>query len=346
VILPLIEELSKNGVTFTVAYMLEPEDLKDDYNRLGAKTVRLGKNPFKILNLLVKIIFDKQTPVSIIHTHLVHASLIGRFLGRLLGIPVMTTRHYRERNKKKNLLYLLEDITSKYSQRVIAISNSVHGHLLDSNYVSPERCKMIYNPIDLKIFAGSQYTDISKRHKIVFNGRFIELKGMKYLLEAFASVAPVLEKSQLVLMGRFEENDPILELIEKHEFRDRIRIKGFVQRAEIIAELEHARVYVQPSLSEGLGLAALEAMGLKCPCIFSAVGGLVELAQEGKNAILFPARNSERLAEAILDLWGDIKKSERLGTHAAKFVVNNFDSVKIAQEYYNQYEILEERRAQ
>ncbi len=339
VILPLIEELSKKGVKFTVAYLLGPENMKSEYHRLGVNTVLLGKNPLNIISKLYNILFNKTSPVSLIHTHLVQASLIGRFMGRVLGIPVLTTRHYRERSKN-NLLYILEDLTSKYSHKVIAISKAVHTHMIESNYTSPQRCKMIYSPINLNIFAGIHDVDLRSKSNIVFNGRFIELKGIKYLLEAFDIIAHRLPASRLVLMGRYEENNPILELVQKHRYRDRIGIKGFVGREEIIEELTQARIYVQPSLSEGLGLAAIEAMGLKCPCIFSEVGGLVELSQNGKNAILFPAQNSQLLADSILHLWQNIEKSERLGVNAQKFVKNNFDSTVVSEEYYEQYRSL------
>lgn len=343
VILPIIEELSKRGVSFTVAYMIGPEHLIEEYHRLGAKTLHLGKNPFKIIRTLIELILRKQNPVSIIHTHLVQASLVGRVVGRLMGIPVMTTRHYRERSKPLHPLYILEDITSRYSQRVIAISNAVREHLIDSRFSSIHRCRTIYSPIDLKLFEGYESYDLRPKVKIVFNGRFIKLKGIEYLLQAFEEVADELEGSSLVLMGRYERGNPILDLVNKHPQKDRIAIKGFVEREEIIKELNEARLYVQPSLSEGLGLAALEAMGMGCPCILSDAGGLLELAEDGQNAITVPARDVGALSKAMLSLWQDTDLSKRLGKNAKRFVENKFNARESANLYFAQYKTLEER---
>lgn len=340
VVLPLVKELRKAGHTFTIAYLQGPENLKEEYQRLGAKTVLLGKNPFRILKLLIGMLSNREEPISLIHTHLVQASLIGRFIGLIFRIPVMTTRHYLERGKPNHPLYILEDWTTRFSTKVVAISSAVQKHLIESNYVSIDKCAMVYNPIDLKIFDEVQESNLKEKTNLVFNGRFLEVKGIRYLLEAFDQIASSIPAAKLVLLGRYEDNNPVMALIDQHQYQDRIIIKGFVPRAEIIDELSRARIYIQPSLSEGLGISALEAMGLRCPCIFSDVGGLVELSQEGQTAILFPSRDSAQLAIEILDLWNNIEKSELLGAKAKKYVYRNFDSRIIAAQYLKYYQVL------
>jgi len=341
VILPLIEKLTGKGVKFTVAYLLGPEQLTADYQRLGADTVHLGQNPFRIILKLFKLILNPENPVTLIHTHLVQASLIGRLVGRVAGIPVMTTRHYEKRSKSWHPLYVLEDLTSRYSQSLIAISDAVKDHLINSGYSSSSKCQRIYSPIEMSLFDVYIEQSLENQHNIVFNGRFIKLKGIRYLLEAFERVATELSGARLLLMGRYEDDSPILKQIAEHPFRDRIAIKGFVPREEVISELNLARMYIQPSLQEGLGLAALEAMGMRVPCILSDAGGLRELAGGGEQAITVPAGDSAKLAEAMITLWHDTGRAKEMGKKAYDFVQNNFNSHECTEQYYQQYLKLE-----
>jgi len=344
VLLPLIEEQRKQNIKFTVAYLEGPESLKSAYQELGAETKLLKSNPFYVLYQLYKIVNDKNNPVSLIHTHLVQASLIGRFIGLISKKPIITTRHYLERSKKYNPLYLLEDYTSRWSDRVVAISHAVETHIIYSRYVSSERCLTVYNPISKGLLKAQKKIALGKRKNIVCNARFIKIKGIRYLVDAFSLIAEDIPESKLIIIGRYRDDDMLVERIRKHKYSSRIILKGFVPRESIIHELAHARIYVQPSLSEGLGLAALEAMGMQCPCIFTNIGGLVELSQEGKNALLVPTRSSKAIATEISALWKDENRSKQLAENARKFVIENFDSADIAEQYLQVYNnILEER---
>jgi len=337
VIVPLIEELTNQNIRFTVAYLKKPETLKEEYKKLGTKTLFLGTNPLVIIYKLLRVINNKNNPISLIHTHLVHASLLGRLLGIIFKIPIVTTRHYNERNKKYNLFYFLEDITLKYSNLVIAISEAVKKHLIFSNFVKSEKCQTIYNPINLKLLEYNNSIELRNKKNILCNARLIKVKGVEYLIDAFNIIGEKIPEAKLLLIGRNDNNVNVIKKITNHRFRDRIIIMGFIPREEIIKELSKTRVYVQPSLSEGLGLSAIEAMGMRCPCILSNVGGLIELSNKNVNAILVPAGDSKLLAEEIISLWRNIKKSKRIGSNAKKYVIKNFDSKRIAIQYLNAY---------
>ena len=337
VILPLIEEMKNQNVKCTVAYFMGPENLKEDYQKAGAATVLLGKNPYNMFKKFLKIIKDKNHPVSAIHTHLVQASLFGRMMGLLFNIPVVTTRHYLERRKKYNILYFLEDVTLRWSDAVIAISPAVNKHLIRKGFSIQEKCKTIYNPMNVSLLRSDNAIPLTDRNTIVCNARFIPLKGLKYLVDAFTKIGECIPGAKLVLIGPFDSGNPVLPLIKKHAYSDRIHVKGRLLREEIIQELSRTRIYVQPSLSEGLGLAAVEAMGMECPCVFSDVGGLKDLSNDGQNAVTVPPRNSRALAEEIIGLWNDVSKSKQLGTNAKNFIYTKFDSTIIAPQYLQVY---------
>ena len=338
VILPLINEMTKHDVSFTVAYLIGPEKLKSDYIKYGAKTVLLGKNPVIIFFKLKNIITNNENPVSLIHTHLVQASLVGRFAGKIFKTPVITTRHYKNRSKKNNLLHILEDLTLRWSNYTIAISHAVKKYLIFSRFVPNKKCSTIYNPIDINLFKPVNNVELFLKNNIVFIGRFNTIKGIEYLIDAFNIVAESIPKSKLVLIGRNDGNEKLLnKMIDNHPFKNQIKLLGFINHNEIKEELKKARVYVQPSLSEGLGLSAIEAMAMECPCIFSDVGGLSELSDNYRNAVLVPPKNSNILSKEIISIWHDQKKSQSLGKSARKYICKYFNSKIIANQYYAVY---------
>lgn len=340
VIVPMIKRLRNDEIQFTVAYLKKPDSLKKEYNDLGVETILLGRNPLSIFIRLLRLVKNSQSPVSLIHTHLVHASLVGRVFGKLSGIPVMTTRHYHRRSKKYNPLYLLEDLTLKFSDLAIAISNAVKEHIVSSRYVQPEKCQVIYNPVDMDLFKHNEHIDLGSRKNIVCNARWIKIKGIEYLLDAFEDIGEQLPDTTLILVGRTDNADHLKQKIKDHPFSERIVVKGFISRNEIMKELSKARIYVQPSLLEGLGLSAIEAMGMAAPCIFSDTGGLAELSNDHNNAELVPPGNSKLLGEKIISLWNNVNRSTNLGSNAKKFVAEHFDADKIAIQYLKVYDQL------
>ena len=84
---------------------------------------------------------------------------------------------------------------------------------------------------------------------------------------------------------------------------ERVTFLGEVR--DIPALLSRARMFVQPSLSEGIPLTVLEAMARGLPVVATGVGGLPEVVIDGETGLLVPAADPPALAEAVLTLWRD-----------------------------------------
>ena len=90
-----------------------------------------------------------------------------------------------------------------------------------------------------------------------------------------------------------------------------MRFLGYV--APIQRAIEDAAAIVVPSMGEGFGMVALEAMERARPVVASAVGGLVDIVRDGETGILVPPGEVEPLADAIVALAGDPDRVARLG---------------------------------
>lgn len=106
---------------------------------------------------------------------------------------------------------------------------------------------------------------------------------------------------------------------------------------EVPAYMRSADIYIQPSRSEGIGLALMEAASASLPLVGTKVGGIPEVVRDGDNGILVESENAEMLAEAISKLLCDTELRQRLGANSLKIYKETFSvesGVRQTVDYY------------
>jgi glycosyltransferase involved in cell wall biosynthesis len=96
------------------------------------------------------------------------------------------------------------------------------------------------------------------------------------------------------------------------------------QVSPIQSAIEEVGVVVVPSLGEGFGMVALEAMERARPVIASAVGGLVDIVRDGQTGTLVPPGEVEPLARAIVELVTDSARAAQMGAAGREHVLDRF----------------------
>lgn len=161
---------------------------------------------------------------------------------------------------------------------------------------------------------------ILERHGItgpyVFNiGGFDARKNLPLLVEAFAEALPDLPPdTALVIAGAPHSANPTVfptlgPVISRLGLRDRVVLTGRVTESEKATLYAGASCYVTPSLREGFGLTALEAMALGTPTIVANRGSLPEVVGDA-GVVVEPTRDD--LASALAGLIGDPVRRQRL----------------------------------
>ena len=112
---------------------------------------------------------------------------------------------------------------------------------------------------------------------------------------------------------------------------ERVTFLGEVR--DIPALLSRARMFVQPSLSEGIPLTVLEAMARGLPVVATRVGGLPEVVIDGETGLLVPAADPPALAEAVLTLWRDPDAAGRMGDAGRRRAEERFDVRRMVSQY-------------
>jgi glycosyltransferase involved in cell wall biosynthesis len=153
-------------------------------------------------------------------------------------------------------------------------------------------------------------------------GRLIPIKGHIVLLRAFAEARRQLPSLTLDIAGRGPLEPALRALAKELEVDDATRFLGHV--APIQRAIEEAAVVVVPSLGEGFGMVALEAMERARPVIAAEIGGLGELVEDGVTGLLVKAGEAAPLAQAIVDLAGDLDRAAGMGRAGRERALKHF----------------------
>ncbi len=159
--------------------------------------------------------------------------------------------------------------------------------------------------------------------RIVSVGRLAPEKGHQYLIQALARLNTDFTAT---LLGDGELKAELGRLAEHHHLSERIQLPGFCP--DVFPLLSNAHLFVLPSLHESSPNALIEAMGMGLPCIASAVGGVLDLIEDGQSGLLVPPAAPDALARAIHRLLEDRALAERLGANATRKILQMFDNAR------------------
>lgn len=215
----------------------------------------------------------------------------------------------------KNLVYrLVIWLAIKRAKKVITVSNYVKKDILDCFKISAEKVKVIYEGAPSVIQQSlRELPNQIRRPFLLYVGNAYPHKNLERLIKAFDILKKDFENLHLVLVG---EKDYFYERLERKE---KIIFAGFVSDELLGAFYQNAEVYVFPSLCEGFGLPALEAMAHGLPVISSKATCLPEIL--GNAAFYFDAKNTKDMAEKIKRVLEDNKLKQNL-------IVRGFSQIK------------------
>lgn len=190
---------------------------------------------------------------------------------------------------------------------------------------------VIENGIDSMRFVP----DMAKRPTDVFivtsgASRVTERKGLNYLIEAIAVLAPRYPELRLKVMGDGNAKSSLEALVKEKGLEGRVEFLGRIPREETAQYYQEASLFVLPSLNEGMSNAMLEALASGLPIISTPTGGTAELIEEGKNGIVIPEKSIEAIAAAIeIFLNNKSLVGEYGGESRAKAEARGWDKVAV-----------------
>ena len=284
---------------------------------------------------LRRLIFRERYDIVHLHTKRAHALAI--WLPRSPAAPkyVVTRRmDYPEINTcYTRFLY------NRCVHGVVAISQPIVS-LLEHAGVHRQRIRLIHSGIDVARFSACAGMPKPERLPIIGCVAVLhERKGHRFLLEAVALLKARGIELRCLLAGDGPERQFLASMTQRLGLGNQVSFLGFV--ADTPAFLEGIDIFVLPSLYEGLGVAALEAMAAGKAVVASRIGGLTESIADGVTGSLTPPRDPAALSAAIARLIDDPGLARAMGQRAAAHVRDHFALEQMAaqnEDYY--YELL------
>jgi len=234
-----------------------------------------------------------------LHAHFGTNSTTVAMLCRALGGPPYSfTVHGPEEFDSPMAIALDEKL--RRCAFAVGISDFGRGQLC--RWCPPDQWQKIHVVrcgVDQSFLDGAPPVPVPAVPRLVCVARLSAQKGQAFLVRAAAKLAEDGVECELVLAGDGELRTDIERQISNLGLGHRIRITGWLSNAEVRREILNARALVLSSLAEGLPVVIMEALALGRPVIATAVGGVVELVEDGVSGWIVPAGNVDALAEAM-----------------------------------------------
>jgi glycosyltransferase involved in cell wall biosynthesis len=232
------------------------------------------------------------------------------------------------------------------------IVRSLHGRASEITGIVPENIRLPQqdaliansqivadysrNPNAVVIYPGVTVFDFSVSHTtqngVVLGtaGRLELIKGLRYLLDAISILAPEFPELRLEIAGEGSLRESLEQQSAQLGLSGIISFLGWQE--DLPSVMAGWDIFVFPSLDEGFGIAALEAMAAGLPVIASDVGGLRELVLNGETGWLIPPAAPIELAKRLGQLIRDCSMRQAMGSAARKRATESFSISRMAAQ--------------
>jgi glycosyltransferase involved in cell wall biosynthesis len=272
---------------------------------------------------------------TILHTHLVHADVYGQLAGAITRVPLrLSTKHGFNEFREGRFFGIADRTVGSLAHVHIAISQGLAHYLAETEGFDEEGFEIVHYGISahdsVRAYTGSE-------PKLLCVGRLIPIKGHLVLLRALAQARARVPELTLDVAGRGPLEPALKAFARELGIEECVRFLGFVSPVQ--KAVEQAAIVVVPSLGEGFGMVALEAMERARPVIASAVGGLPEIVADGETGLVVQPGDAEALADAIVSLAGDLERAAAMGRAGRARALTEFTPERSAQRIEDLYRV-------
>ena len=304
-------------------YIKRQIDLIEEYRSVVFTILTTGDSrrgfPFSILkyfrlvsSIVVHIV---RRDFDLVHAHTEFpAGVIGLLPSLISGKKFVITIHgglMHTFDEQKMLIRRLVCLALERADHIISVSDYLKEQVSRYCGIDCPKISVIDMGVDLEIFYPSDkisarkklgiIDQVSDRKLVLYVGNLKRIKGVIYLVQASAILRDEVGEDEFVvyIVGKGPEKSPLEDEASALGVDSVIHFIGAKPPEEIPTWMAACDYLVVPSLSEGFGLVAIEAMACGRPVIASRTGGLSEIVVDSKNGFVFEPGNPESLAQKL-----------------------------------------------
>ncbi len=235
--------------------------------------------------------------------------------------------------------WIMQQVVARRLPRVIVVSHTSRLAVQEAFGLAPERMRVVHNGIDSETFRPLPEVQRQPGLILYVGNSEDRNKGARYLIEALRLLQDDRRDYELALVDQKKERLKLVpRLVQEYGMWSRVRFTGRLSTEQLVRLYNQATLVVSPSLYEGFGLPAAEAMACGTPVIATTGGAFPEVIDHGKTGWLVPPADSAALADAIRLLMDGAGLRERLGRAGRESILERFSWRKAAEETLGVYE--------
>jgi len=264
--------------------------------------------------------------VDVVNTHSSTDSWLAALALRMQrsSVPIVRTRHISApvpRGLLSNWLYM------RAAERVITTGEALKNELVAFNGYSAARIESVPTGVDPGRFRPGERKAMRARYGLpqekVLVGIVATLRSWKGHLDLLEAMTRLPERIELVIVGDGPMREALEQRVAGLGLKGRVRMQG--QQADVLPWLRALDIFALPSYAnEGVPQALVQAMLVELPCVTTPIGGIPELAEHERTALLVTPRDPVALAAAIERLADNEGLRRELGEAARKHCVEGY----------------------
>ena len=290
----------------------------------------------------------RQYQIDILHTRDYKTAIVGYLLSFFNPkLKLLFTSHlWQDLDSLKMKLYTWLNLFAlrKY-HKVIAVSEDLRDFMIQRG-VAPEKITVLHNAIDVDAWKHDAITSTiheelqipSGSHVVGVVGRLRYEKDLPTTLRVAEKVVQTVPETYFIIVGDGPDRQELEHQVQQMGLAEKIRFLGFRKDTmNIYAGLD---VFASTARIEGTPNTALEAMAMEVPVVYTKVGGVGEIIQDGYNGLLYDIGDSEGIARGIISILTDREKAARLRENGRRSVCEQFSFAKRLKAIETIYEEL------
>jgi glycosyltransferase involved in cell wall biosynthesis len=327
----------------------EEKPLEKEARRRGlqVKTFRMLPGP-NIAGALRVLRYARQNRFDLLHSHGYKGNILFGFIpGKIRRLPMVNTVHgwtWTGGMTRMMIYEWLDSMSLAFMDRVVLVNEAMkdHARLRKRSRLAVE---VVANGIPVESLPDSRADKMELNLEILdfcregytigAIGRLSQEKGFDVLLEAVAGLVTEGRDVRLALLGEGGLRGRLEDKVKALGLGQRVLMPGYVKSAGNY--LSYFKLFVMPSLTEGLPIVLLEAMRAGVPIAASRVGGIPNVLDEGRAGLLLEPGNVEALKRGIAEVIMNPAEAEQRLHAARKRVREEFSSRIMAEKYLEIY---------